>query len=395
MDGMELLSDANSLIEAFHRSKKGSDWKSSVQRYELNLLKNTYMLQNAIRAGTYRQLDFFEFTLRERGKERPIKSMHISDRVVQNSVCENVLIPALKKYLIYDNCASLKGKGIGLTRKRLEQHLHSYCRKYGTDGYVLLVDFSKFFDNIPHEKLLASFAEKIRDPAVMNFIGYLISTFSIDVSYMTDEEYARCVEVPFNMLEYRERVPPEARTGEKWMHKSVGIGSQISQISGVYYPTPIDTWCKVVKSQKYYARYMDDIYIINPDKAELESLLQDIKRIAAELGLFVNDRKTQIVKLSHGFAFLKIKYRLTESGHLIRRLSSDSISRERRRLRKYRRLFDRGEMKYAAIEQAYKSWRGSAIKYDSKRSVRNLDRLYDELFIQEFRDGTESGKKER
>lgn len=381
MDELEELSDANSLIEAFNRAKHGSDWKASVQRYELNLLRNTYLLQNSIRTGTYRQMDFFEFTLSERGKTRPIKSMHISDRVVQRSVCENVLIPALSKYLIYDNCASMKGKGIGLTRKRLEKHLHDYYRRHGPDGYVLLVDFKKFFDNIPHDRLKKAISEKITDARAMAFISYLIDTFAVDVSYMSDEEYDHCMERPFDSLKYRRDIPPEARTGKKWMRKSVGIGSQISQICGAFYPTPIDTWCKVVKGQKFYARYMDDIYIISPSKEELADLLSDIRRISGELGLFINDRKTQIVKLSHGFTFLKIKYNLTRSGHLVRRLSRSSISRERRRLKKFRRLLDAGKMRYPAIAQAYQSWRGNAVKYDSRRSVHNMDRLYNQLFL--------------
>lgn len=44
------------------------------------------------------------------------------------------------------------------------------------------------------------------------------------------------------------------------MRKSVGIGSQISQISGVYYPTRIDNYCKIVKGMKYYGRYMDKLF---------------------------------------------------------------------------------------------------------------------------------------
>lgn len=42
-------------------------------------------------------------------------------------------------------------KDISFTRKRFEQHLHEYYRKYGTNnGYILLIDFSKYYDNIRH-----------------------------------------------------------------------------------------------------------------------------------------------------------------------------------------------------------------------------------------------------
>ena len=60
---MKILSDANQLIEAFNQTKKESIWKESVQNYEANLLRNTYLLRTSLRDGTYRQRDFYEFTL--------------------------------------------------------------------------------------------------------------------------------------------------------------------------------------------------------------------------------------------------------------------------------------------------------------------------------------------
>lgn len=155
MNDMESVYDANSLLDAFNKSKKGTAWKESVQRYEMNLLRNINQTQKELKDGTYEQKDFYEFKLHERGKTRHIKSMHISDRVVQRSVCDNVLVPELSKYLTYDNGASMEGKGIHFARKRLSTHLHKFYRKHkSNEGYVLLIDFSKFFDNIVHDGLI-------------------------------------------------------------------------------------------------------------------------------------------------------------------------------------------------------------------------------------------------
>ena len=253
---IELLSDANSLIKAFNLSKKESIWKESVQKYEINLLKNTYELRNSLRDGTYKQKDFYEFVLKERGKIRYVKSMHISDRVVQRSLCDNILLPKLRKYLIYDNGASLKNKGIDFSRRRIETHLHKYYRKYKTnEGYILLIDFSKFFDNIRHDKLLELLATKF-DKDFMLFIKQLISSFGIDVSYMNDVEFKNCLNVLYNSLEHPS-ITKVKDSDKKIMPKSIGIGSQISQICGLYFPTKIDSYCKVVKQLKYYGRYMD------------------------------------------------------------------------------------------------------------------------------------------
>lgn len=387
MKDIESIYDANALLNAFRESKKGTSWKESVQRYEMNLLRNISQTQKEIANGTYEQKDFYEFPLNERGKTRHIKSMHISDRVVQRSVCDNVLVPELERYLIYDNGASMKGRGIHFARKRLSTHLHKYFRKNGSnEGYILLIDFTKFFDNICHEPLVKEMRAKIGNGETMNFVEKLIDTFRIDVSYMTDEEYANCLNTIYNALEYAE-IDKSRLTGEKYMKKSVGIGSQISQISGVFYPTRIDTYCKVVKGLKYYGRYMDDIYIIHKDKEYLKKLLTQIQKMCDELGLFINPKKTQIIKLSKGFTFLKIKYILTDTGKVVERISRDGITRMRRKLKKLRKKLDAGEIAFEDVRCAYASWRGDKKHYDSYTTLKNMDKLFNELFVEPFIEG--------
>lgn len=393
MKDMRSVYDANSLIDAFNKSKKGTAWKESVQRHEANLLRNVNKTQKELKDGTYEQMGFYEFDLNERGHVRHIKSMHISDRVVQRSVCDNVLVPELSKYLIYDNGASMEGKGIHFARKRLSTHLHKFYRKNkSNEGYVLLIDFSKFFDNIVHDGLIEEMRKKIGDKETMSFVEKLIDTFRVDVSYMTDDEYANCMNTLYNALEHA-KMDKSKLTGEKFMKKSVGIGSQISQISGVYYPTRIDNYCKIVRSMKYYGRYMDDIYIIHEDKEYLKGLLNDIHGICDELGLFINPKKTQIVKLSHGFTFLKIKYTLTETGKVIERISKDSVLRERRKLKKLRKFLDEGKVSFEDVRNSYASWRGGVSHYDSYTILQNMDKLFDELFIHPFIEGGKSNEQ--
>lgn len=82
MGDLDIVYDANSLINAFNKCKKNTSWKEAVQKYESNLLLNTYNQQQSLKNGTYKQKPLYEFDLRERGKTRHIKSLHISDRVV-------------------------------------------------------------------------------------------------------------------------------------------------------------------------------------------------------------------------------------------------------------------------------------------------------------------------
>ena len=64
-----------------------------------------------------------------------------------------------------------------------------------------------------------------------------------------------------------------------------------------------------------------------------------------------------------------------------KRMSKDSIVRERRKLKRYKNLLDQGKMTYKDIEEAYGSWRGNLKNYLSYHTIQNMDKLYDNLFI--------------
>lgn len=354
------LLDLNNLYNAFLNCKDGVDWKESVQRYEANVLQNIYLLKQSLENGTYRQKPFYEFDLTERGKKRHIKSMHISDRVLQRALCDYVLNPELFKYLIYDNGASVKGKGIEFSRKRLKVHLQRYFRKYGNNGYALKIDFSKYFDNIPHDILCEKIAEKIKDEKVMNLTRYLISLFDGD--------------------------------------KGLGIGSQLSQTAGIFYPTELDNYCKIVKGCKYYGRYMDDTYIIHPDKNFLKELYKEYKKIADTLGIIINTKKTQIIKLDKGFIFLQMRYVLSGTGKIAVIPVNKSIVRERRKLKKLQKIYFKKKITKEQIQEQYKSWKGNLIKYNAYKSIQKMDTLYNYLFggiINERRNCTYSGRSKK
>ncbi len=382
---MEILTDMNVLYDSYKLAMKGSAWKAGPQRFERDYLEEIIKLKAELESGTYKPLPSSEFTLNERGHVRHIHGGAMRDRVVEHALCDKVINPAIQPYLIYNNGASQKGKGVSFTREQFAKDLHNYYLEYGDNkGWVGLIDFSKFYDNIRHDK-----AREMIQPLIDDFSFRVFSTildsFKVDVSYMTDEEYATCMDRKFNSIEYYENVPKELRTGEKFMPKSLNIGNQISQSIGIFYPTAIDNYVTIVKGFKRYHRYMDDIAIIHKDRDYIRQTILEMKDEAEKLGLFINEKKTRIVRMSDTFVFLQRKYFVTDTGKVVIRITPKAVTRERRRIKAYKRILDKGTVEYPAIEQAVRSWMGTNVKCMSKIQIRNMKKLYRELFGKELR----------
>ena len=345
-DDFRLVADVDNLYASFGRCKVGVSWKESIQRYEANALRNVLETRRKLFAGESIQSGFVEFTLRERGKIRHIKSVHISERVVQKCLCDEVLVPILTNSLIYDNGASVKNKGTHFAIRRFISHMTKFYRhnNHSNEGYVLMIDFSKYFDNIDHETLFELLNEKINDSYVKQLTKDLITVF-----------------------------------GEG---KSLGLGSQVSQVCAIFYPDILDHFIKEKLRIKYYGRYMDDLYLIHHDKNYLIYCLEKIKEVCDKLKITINQRKTIISKLSHGAEFLKGKYSLLPSGKILRRPVKTSTTRMRRKLIKFKTLLVQKKIGYNDIRTSYQSWRGNyKRRFDAYHRVHYMDRLYNKLFI--------------
>lgn len=396
---MSLLDTAfsvESLWESDIQSRKNIKFKYEVQNYELNKLNEINEFRKRYEEGTFEFAPRRPFKLYERGRERFIKPVAYKDRVPIHSFCQNILLKELKKYLIYDNCASIKGKGIDQQLNRLEVFLKRYYMKYKTnEGYVLHIDLRKYFDNIRHDKVIEQISDKIWDEEIIDFMRCILKNNEIDVSYLSDEKYAVCMDKVFNALKHQTIV--YKKTGEKMLKKSIGIGNEISQIVGVFFLHPVDNYIKIVKGFKFYGRYMDDLIVIHNNKQDLIDLLNELFVIAKDLGVFINKKKTYIQKLDKPVLFLKTYFLLTETGKVIRWKHKSIFVRERRKLKKLNKKMLNGELKYKDIKTQYRSWRGNISRkkkingvktkqpvYHNRRQLQLMDKFYNELFINSF-----------
>lgn len=389
----ETICNMNNLYEAYLKTIKGSKWKETTQKFALDYLRNLIKLEKELKERKYEISGEGEFTLNERGKVRAITTLSPKDRVVRHVLCDSVLMPEITKKIIYDNGASITRRGITHSRKRFEAHLHKYYIHNRTnEGWILFGDFSKFYDNILHDKAKEDFLKLFNyDEYLEWLLNVIFKNFEVDVSFMNDTEINEALNGIFSMLKYRE-IPKEFKTKEKFIPKSCNIGDQLSQIIGIYYPHEIDSYVKTVKGFKYYGRYMDDFYIIHNSKDELIKILCDIENLASKKGIHINKKKTRIVKISNVNKYLQIKYQMTNSGKIIKRLNPKRITAMRRRLKKLSKKLKNKETEYIYIEEMFRSWMCNFYKTMSKIQRKNMLSLYEQLFNKEIVIYKKSGK---
>lgn len=330
------------LYRSYKCCRKGVAWKSSVQKYITQAPLNVLHTYKQLMAGKFKSPGFYEFDLYERGKHRHIRSTVIGERVVQRCLCDHALVPMLKRTFIYDNGASMENKGYDFAMDRMTRHLREHYHKYGQNGYILLFDFSKFFDNVSHKVVKGILHDHFSDPRLLSLTEHFIDAF-----------------------------------GDKGM----GLGSQISQVLALASANRLDHYIKEVLQIRGYGRYMDDGYLIHPSKEYLHKCLADIRAICDELGITLNSKKTQIVKLSHGFRWLKARYFLTPSGKVVRKIYKRSVTRQRIKMKKLHRKLLAEKMAYCDIETNWQSWRAYASKFNAYHTIQNMGKLFDQLFI--------------
>ena len=340
-DNFAVMTDLNNLMEAARLSSRNVRRKASVQKYNMALMWNLEETREKLLNGEDVRQGFIEFDLHERGKARHIRSMHFKERVVQRCICDFALVPVLTRPLVYDNGASLKGKGIHFAINRLRGMLMRYWRIHGNwNGWVLQVDFSKYFDNVQHNPVHDLLWSSFKDERLRDLAWSFVTAFG-------DE--------------------------------GIGIGSQVSQILAVAYADRADHALKERYRLGMSIRYMDDTIVISDSRERLEEALEGLRAIWAGLGIIVNDKKTQIIPMKK-FTFLKVRLQLLDGGKVLMKPCRASFERMRRKLRSFHRFWLARKMSMEQIDAAYTSWYGFQSHLHAHKALRNTDEYFNKLF---------------
>ncbi|WP_306569004.1 RNA-directed DNA polymerase [Faecalispora jeddahensis] len=337
----EAIYDFGNLYKAYKAAIRGKRWKNTVAKVDANALEAITILQAELREGLYTPGGYHEFLVFE-PKKRLIQTNSIKDKIVQHSFCDQILYQALTRPFILDNYGSQVGKGTFYGLDRLRDFMRDFYRKNGSaDGWVLKADIHHYFANIRHDILKEDVAQYLADP--------------------------------------RSRALSDAIIDSTPGNDGIPIGNQSSQLYALLYLNKLDHLVKEGLRIKYYGRYMDDFYLIHKDKAVLQEARRVIEEHLTARGLELNG-KTQIFPLRNGLDFLGFHTYLDDNGKVIRKLRRASKERMKRKLRKYKVMYENGAITREEIEASFQSWRAHASHGNCHDLVAKYEAIFNTIF---------------
>ena len=328
------------------RCCNGVRWKQSTQNFELHLFSGTARRRREVLEGRWKPRKCTHFTLRERGKVRPIDAPHITDRQVHKTLCNEVLVPLYNPSMIYDNGASQRDKGLHWHFRRIKDQLHWHFRRWGREGAVGLIDLKGFFPNAPRWSIYQRHQRLITNP---------------DLRWLAD-----------TVVRYAPSTAPE---------RGMPLGVEPSQQEMVALPSAVDNWLKCQKGIHCAGHYMDDYYIIMPDVEQLKAVIREMVRRFETMGIRVNKRKCRIIPLTKPFRWCKARFTLTETGKIKVNGSRDGIKRARRKLKLFYREFKAGKRPLKDVEQYMNCQSAYYKNFNDHGRLLRLQRLYHAIFF--------------
>lgn len=339
----------------------GVRWKNSTQRFEMHLFSGTASRRKILMEQKWKPGGYVHFMLSERGKTRPIDAPRIQDRQIHKVYTQKVLLPLYLPSMIWNNGASLRGKGFEFSKRELREDLHYHFRRYGRDGNVILLDFRKFFPSVSHEMV-----------------------FERHKKFLLNDDIRKVGDDIVNTVQGGKGLP---------------LGVEPSQAEMIVFPSALDNYIKCQLSIKCAGHYMDDYYVIVPPDRDPKEIMQLIVAKAESLRLTVSQSKTRIIPLTKPFKYCKAKYTLTETGKVIVNGNRDGIKRARRKIKAFYHKIQNGEMSYEDLWTSVNGILAYFGSYNDHGRILRLRRLFYAIFgfsperIENFRERGNKGNE--
>lgn len=148
----DIVTDYGNMYHAYKKARSGKKFHGSTARFSNIALDGINTLKKQLEGQAYTVDPYNEFEICE-PKRRLIESCTFKDKVVQHTLCDNILHPKLKNVFIKYNSAGQVGKGTLYALDGLKSHMESFYSRHGTNGWILKCDIRHFFYEIDHEIL--------------------------------------------------------------------------------------------------------------------------------------------------------------------------------------------------------------------------------------------------
>lgn len=271
----------------------------TVAQYGRNLAQENASLCEALKAGTYEPQAARRVYIDKPGakEKRPLGIPTVRDRVCEGAL-RHVLEPIFEREFADNSYGFRPGRSAKDALRRVDAEL-----KAGR-GYVVDADLKRYFDTIPHARLLQRVGERIADGRVMSLLEQMLK-----------------------------RGVLEART---WQATETGTpqGGVISPLLANVYLNPLDH--RMQQDGHTMVRYADDLVILCATAAEAERAYACLQAWVAENAISLNTEKTCIVNMHEagaGFDFLGYHFERTRSGKLDRWPRRKSLAKLKASLR--------------------------------------------------------------
>jgi group II intron reverse transcriptase/maturase len=248
-----------------NRGAAGID-RESIAAFEINLEANLLALMRRLKEGTYQPLPLRRVHIpKGQGQTRPLGIPAVRDRVAQE-VVRLLLSPLFERIFHDDSYGFRPDRNCHMAVQQvLELHQQGYT-------YVLDADIKGFFDNLPHQVIMAAVAAEVADGTILDLV----------------ERFLKAGVMEEGVLQ-----PTTVGTPQ---------GGVISPLLANIALNSLD-W-QLHDAGYRFVRYADDFVVLCRTEVQVQEAHDLVQRHLTSLGLTLSAEKTKTTKFRDGFAFL-------------------------------------------------------------------------------------------
>ncbi len=285
------------LLDAYFDCAKRKRKTVQAMEFEFYRERNLAKLYNELSQGSYEIGKSICFIVCE-PKYREVWAGAFRDRIVHHLIY-NALYERFLKRFIYDSysCIPLKGtlKAAQKARKMSLQVSQNYTRK----AYFLKMDIKNYFVSIDKEILFDEIKKYVGEKWLIDLIQKVIFHDPRKNVYLKSPKY-----LYKKLPKYKSLFNTDAKKG-------LPIGNLTSQFFSNVYLNKLDQYAKHVLKCRHYARYVDDIVVLDEDYKYLNWVYSKIDEFLRQsLNMELNHKKKILNLVDKGFDFV---------GHTIRK----------------------------------------------------------------------------